>query len=86
MVSFYVRGQERRSCETRLAEDDHGYELVLNDAAGSHIERFLTLRKLLAREHELFAAWRAQGWRPVGDASRKPKPERATPASLPTRR
>jgi len=32
MVWFYARGAERRSCETRLAPNGHGYELVVRDA------------------------------------------------------
>jgi hypothetical protein len=64
MVWFYARGQERRFCETRLADDDKGgYDLIVTDESGSHIERFLELSRLLSREHELLAAWRAQGWR-----------------------
>ena len=63
MVWFYVRGPERRSCETRLAAEGGGYELIVTDGAAVHVEKFLELPKLLAREHELLAAWRAQGWR-----------------------
>jgi hypothetical protein len=63
MVWFYARGAERRSCETRLAIEGDGYELVVRDASETRIERFTDLPKLLAREHELLAAWRAQGWR-----------------------
>jgi hypothetical protein len=65
MVWFYVRGRQRRSCETRLSLDGAGYELVVTDARGCHAERFDDLARLLAREHELLAAWRALGWRDV---------------------
>ncbi|HEV8235844.1 MAG TPA: hypothetical protein VGP84_14640 [Gemmatimonadaceae bacterium] len=33
---------------------------------------FVELPKLLAREHELLQAWRAQGWRDVGPPKRTP--------------
>lgn len=73
MVWFYARGSERRSCETRMAAAAEGYELVVEDATGTHIELFVELPRLLAREHELLSAWRAQGWRLVTDArSRRP--------------
>jgi hypothetical protein len=63
MVSFFQLGTERRGCETRLAPDRTGYELVLTDEHGrAHIETFDTLPKLLSREHELLCAWLAQGW------------------------
>lgn len=63
MVWFYSRGADTRTCETRLALDGQGYELIVTDADGPHVERFNELSNLLAREHELLAAWRAQGWR-----------------------
>lgn len=63
MVSFFQLGTEKRGCETRLAADRIGYELVLTDEHGrAHIEAFDTLQKLLSREHELICAWLAQGW------------------------
>lgn len=63
MVSFYTRGGERRSCETRLAIVAEGYELVVREGGKIWTERFVELHRLLSREHELLAAWRAQGWR-----------------------
>lgn len=64
MIWFFTRGtHERRSCETRLAPDGPGYELVVHDGHGSHVERFSDLGVLLAREQELYAAWRAVGWK-----------------------
>ena len=63
MVWFYSRGADTRTCETRLAVDSQGYELIVTDAEGVHVERFDELANLLAREHELLTAWRAQGWR-----------------------
>jgi hypothetical protein len=65
MVWFYARGTERRSCETRLALDTSGYELVIRGAEGERVEHFAQLQDLLAREHQLLTAWRAQGWRSV---------------------
>jgi hypothetical protein len=70
MVWFYARGAERRSCETRLAIEGDGYELVVRDASDIRIERFSDLRKLLGREHELLTAWRAQGWRNAQEGQR----------------
>jgi hypothetical protein len=63
MVWFYARGQERRSCETRLAAVPGGYELVIREAQTTSVESFTDLRKLLSREHQLLTAWKAQGWK-----------------------
>lgn len=71
MVWFYTRGGDTRTCETRLAPDGDGYELVVTDASGTRVERFDELSGLLAREHELLATWRAQGWR-EGAPNRRP--------------
>jgi hypothetical protein len=65
MIWFYTRGSESRTCETRLADDGIGYQLVVTDGGGVHAETFSALSALLAREHELLAAWRALGWAPV---------------------
>lgn len=65
MIWFYQRGKESRTCETRLAADGNGYELVVVDGTGAHTETFPDLPRLLSREHELLAAWRALGWRDV---------------------
>jgi hypothetical protein len=63
MVWFYTRAGDTRTCETRLALDGQGYELVVTDGDGAHIETYDELADLLAREHQLLVAWRAQGWR-----------------------
>jgi hypothetical protein len=63
MITFYTRGAERRCCETRLAVDGKGYELVIHDSGLTYTERFSDLGALLGREHELVTAWRALGWR-----------------------
>lgn len=66
MIYFFRRGDHSRSCETRLREDGPGYELVVTTDGESHVESFAELPALLAREHELLQAWRAQGWREAG--------------------
>ena len=63
MVWVCALGNQRRSCETRLALDGVGYELVITEETGIRTEQFSDISRLLSREHELFAAWRAQGWR-----------------------
>ena len=63
MIWFYTRGDESRTCETRLAAGGDGYELVVTDATGVRVESFTDLARLLAREHEILSAWRALGWR-----------------------
>jgi hypothetical protein len=63
MVWFYTRGVERRSCETRLAADGKAFELVIREPGKAQVERFADLPKLMAREHQLLTAWRAQGWK-----------------------
>lgn len=65
MIWFYVLGAERRICETRLSADGDGYELIIGESGGTHVERFRDLPGLLRREHEVLAAWRAQGWQPT---------------------
>lgn len=65
VIWFYVLGQERRVCETRLAAEEDGFELIIGDSSGSHVEHFRDLPELLRREHEVLAAWRAQGWQPT---------------------
>jgi len=66
VIHFFRRGNDRRMCETRLRQDGPGYELVVTDGAEERVETFVELAKLLAREHELLQAWRAQGWRDDG--------------------
>lgn len=67
MIEFFRHESgERRSCETRLAFEGTGFELVVEDASGTHVEQFKDLGRLLAREHQLQAAWRALGWRAAG--------------------
>lgn len=63
MVWFFALGRDSRRCETRIARDGGGYELVVTDASGEHTEHFANLANVLSREHQLRTAWRAQGWR-----------------------
>ena len=63
MLYCFKREGETLLCEVRHAADDTGFELVVSGVGQSHTERFRTIAALLAREHELTAAWRALGWR-----------------------
>jgi hypothetical protein len=62
LVYFFVLGEKRRRCETRLAAEGNGFELVITDGPAEHVEHFDDLANVLSREHELVTAWRAQGW------------------------
>src|SRR5689334_7736099 len=62
MLYVFVRGAQRKTCETRLSADGAGYELVIAEDGVERIDRYATMDRLLAREHELLQAWRAQGW------------------------
>lgn len=70
MLYFFRRGDAAMSCETRLNPDGSGYQLVITEHEHQRIENFDQLARLLAREHELLQAWRAQGWRDVGQPTR----------------
>jgi hypothetical protein len=70
VLYFFRRGDASMSCETRLNPDGPGYQLVITENNATHLEDFGDLAKLLAREHELLQAWRAQGWRDVGQPTR----------------
>ena len=72
MVYFLRRGDAALTCETRLDPEGPGYQLVIGENAHEQIESFAALHDLLAREHELITAWRAQGWRDVGQPARTP--------------
>jgi hypothetical protein len=62
MLYVFTRGQQRKTCETRLSDDSNGFELVVVEDGVEHVDRFPTIDRLLSREHELLQAWRAQGW------------------------
>jgi hypothetical protein len=72
VVYFFRRGDASMSYETQLDPDGTGYQLVVTENHASRIENFDALPKLLAREHELLMAWRAQGWRDVGQPTKTP--------------
>jgi hypothetical protein len=63
MIYFFKRGVETIACETRLSPEGQGYELVVTTGDKVQLESFTNLADLLAYEHELLLAWRAQGWR-----------------------
>jgi hypothetical protein len=69
---FFRRGDAAMSLETRLDPDGPGYQLVVVENDATRVEAFSELPRLLAREHELLLAWRAQGWRDVGHPARSP--------------
>jgi hypothetical protein len=62
MLYVFTRGQQRKTCETRLSLDGHAFELVVAEEGTEHVDRFPTIDRLLSREHELLQAWLAQGW------------------------
>jgi hypothetical protein len=72
MVCFFQRGGTKLTVEIRTNPDGPGYQLVVTENATALIESFDTLPKLLEREHELLLAWRAQGWRDIGQLTRTP--------------
>src|SRR3954451_12729200 len=71
MLYVFVRGSQRKTCETRLSADGSGYELVVAEDGVERVDRYNSMQRLLAREHELLQAWRAQGW---AHPQRKPGP------------
>ncbi len=70
MLSVFTRGPERKTCETQLSADGEAFELVVAEAGVEHVDRFSSIERLLAREHELLQAWRAQGWNPPAQVRR----------------
>lgn len=72
MVYFFRRGDQKLTSETRLNPDGPGYQLVIREDDVVHVESFEALPKLLAREHELLLAWRAQGWYDAGQPAKTP--------------
>ena len=62
MLYVFTRGSHRKTCETRLSADGSGFELVVGEDGVEHVDRYTSMERLLAREHELLQAWRAQGW------------------------
>jgi hypothetical protein len=66
VIYFFRRGAQAKQCETRLDSTGEGFELVVTDDGQERIEKFDTIGDMLAREHELLQAWRAQGWMDIG--------------------
>jgi hypothetical protein len=62
MTSIFAQGKQRISCEAREAMV--WCELIVTEADGiMHIERYAERAAMLRRQHELFCAWKARGWR-----------------------
>jgi hypothetical protein len=62
MLYVFLRGPHTKTCETRLSADGAGYELVVAEDGVERVDRYASIERMLAREHELLQAWRAQGW------------------------
>jgi len=72
VLYFFRRGGDAITCETRLNPHGDGFQLVITERGQERVEDFTELPALLGREHELLQAWRAQGWRDVGQPKRTP--------------
>jgi len=61
---IFRRASQTRSIEINLDPDRGIFELVI-EAEGSapRVERFGTVKDLIAREHRLISEWSAEGWR-----------------------
>ena len=58
---IFAKGNQRQSCE--LHEASLWYELIVTGTNGvPRVERYTERAAMLRRQHELLAAWRAQGW------------------------
>jgi len=73
VVYVFRRAGETITCETRLQVDGHGYEIVTTRDGTTSVEAFNRLPDVLAREHELLQAWRAQGWRDADQLTPLPR-------------
>lgn len=71
MVVF-TKGRQRQSCD--VVEASLWYELIITDPKGVvRVERYTERAAMLRRQHELFTAWKALGWREL-----EPEPAAAT--------
>jgi hypothetical protein len=70
LLYVFIRGQERKTCETRLSADGEAFELVDGEEGVEHDDRFSTIGRLKSREHELLQEWLAQGWTQPSQAKR----------------
>jgi hypothetical protein len=82
VVFFFCRAGESLSCETRLHPDGPGFQLVVTENDRTHVEEFQAIAALLAREHQLLHAWRAQGWHDVGSPPAQRSDRQRAPPSL----
>jgi len=58
-----ARSNAARTTTVRRSLTGSGYDLIVTDGSDERLEHFETMDRLLLREHELVAAWRAAGWR-----------------------
>src|SRR4051812_13642966 len=62
LLMVFAKGAQRQSCDVQ--EASLWYELVITAPNGvSRVERYTERAALLRRQHELFTAWKARGWR-----------------------
>ena len=60
----FAKGAKRQSCDVQ--ETSLWYELIICGPNGvSRVERYTERAAMLRRQHELMAAWKAQGWREI---------------------
>ena len=61
MTAVLRKGKQQMTME--ICEHMLWYELIVTAADGkSRLERYTERAALLRRQHELLAAWKAQGW------------------------
>ena len=59
---LFAKDDQRQSCDVH--EASLWYELIITGPNGvTRVERFTERAAMLRRQHELLAAWKAQGWR-----------------------
>jgi hypothetical protein len=59
---IFAKGSQRQSCDVH--EESLWYELIITAPNGvSRVERYTERAAMFRRQHELLAAWKAQGWR-----------------------
>jgi hypothetical protein len=58
---LFAKGAQRQSCDVQ--EASLWYELIITGPDGvARVERYTERAAMLRRQHELLAAWKAQGW------------------------
>ena len=63
MTYVFARGTEQKAYEISRKPSGSGYALTITDGVKQNHESFHELADLLAREHQLRTAWKAEGWR-----------------------